>query len=72
MIREFLSLSLVLVLGLIAWSLYERTTWDEDYTRYTIEYPTFPPLDTTFESQIRPKYFADATVITNDTHLRYP
>lgn len=72
MIREFLSLSLVLVLGLIAWSLYERSTWDEDYTRYTIDYPSFPPLDTTFKSQIKSNYFADATVITNETHLCYP
>lgn len=72
MVRQILSLCLAIVLGVIVWSLYQRNTWDQDYTHYTINYPIFQPLDTTFESQINPKYFADATIITNSTHLCYP
>jgi hypothetical protein len=31
-----------------------------------------PPLDTTFEKHIIPKYFENAQVITDAEHLKYP
>lgn len=59
-------------MGLIGWSAYERTTWDEDYTRYPITVVPLGPLDTTFEQHIQPTYFKQAIVISNETHLRFP
>ena len=72
MIKEFATLSLVLLVGLVSWCAYERTTWDEDYTRYPITIAHVGTLDNTYQQHIDPVYFKQATVITNDTHLRFP
>lgn len=65
-------MSLALVLGFAAWIIYERTQWDEDYTRYDAPKLPIYPLDNIFEQHINPKLFKNATIITNDTSLRYP
>ena len=72
MISELCKLSLVLVLGLVVWSVYDHSKWDEDYTRYEAAILDIPALDSSYINHIRPKLFKDAVVISNDTHLNWP
>lgn len=72
MIKEFITLFFVLVLGFICWGVYERTQWPIDYSQYSAESVKLPPLDKTFEKHIFPKFFENAQVITDPAFLRYP
>lgn len=57
MIKEFVTLSLVLVFGFVCWGIYERSQWPIDYSQYIAESVKLPPFDNTFEKHIIPKYF---------------
>lgn len=72
MIKEFITLSFVLILGFITWGVVQRYQWPIDYSQYIADYLDLPPLDTTFEKYIVPKYFEHAQVITDADLLKYP
>ena len=72
MIKEFIVLSFVLVLGFVSWGIYEWSKWPIDYSQFQPELLTLGPLDTTYESRIVPKFFEHAQVITNEEFLRFP
>lgn len=72
MLKEFVTLSLVLVVGFIAWSAVEWARWPIDYGQYQAEAVKLEPLDTTFEQHIIPKYFENAQIITSVDSLKYP
>lgn len=57
MLKEFLTLSLVLVAGFIAWGVIEWVRWPIDYGQYEAEVVKLGPLDNTFEQHIIPRYF---------------
>lgn len=72
MIKEFITLSFVLILGFVIWGIYEWSQWPIDYSQFQPELITLGPLDTTFEGHIAPKFFEHAQVITNEDFLRFP
>jgi len=72
MIKEFITLSLVLFASFIGWSLYERSRWPVDFTTMTAESIQLGPVDPSFEHQIIPKYFEKAQIITNTTDFKNP
>lgn len=71
MIKELFGLAFTLVFAIAVWSLYEARNWDENYTKYPLITEPLPPLDYS-NLTVDPSYFASATIISNETHLRYP
>jgi hypothetical protein len=72
MLKELLTLGLVLVFGFIVWGAFEWSRWPIDYGQYQAEAVKLGPLDNTFEQHIIPKYFENAQIITNADSLKYP
>lgn len=72
MIKDFIKLSVVIVVGFAIWIGYERSQWTQDYSQYKAEVATLGPLDQTYLSHLTPKLFENAQVITDKEQLRHP
>lgn len=72
MIKEFISLSLVIIFGFVVWGAYEKTQWPIDYTSFPVHYEPIPKVDESYKNHIKQKYFQHAQVITDKAALRYP
>ena len=46
--------------------------WDEDYTKYEAMVTDVPTLRDNFDYHFNPKYFKNASLIKNETHLINP
>ena len=73
LLADACKLSLVLLLCLGVWIGVERATWPEDYfSLYEAEVHDIPPYNASHEQHFNAKFFANATLISNDTHMCCP